>query len=118
MDDLFFGSRAKRNHQQAHALARLLGQQGQAIAHRYLGHAYEIGIGVKHWGHILALDIYAVSACRYDTVSEVRYGMSARWIGTRVFHEIVVIKLRGPRLFRYSILAIHTEERTGLCRAN
>jgi hypothetical protein len=30
-----------------------------------------------------------------------RYKMSARWIGTRLFHEIVVIKLRGPRLFKY-----------------
>lgn len=30
-----------------------------------------------------------------------RYGMSARWIGTRLFHEIVVIKLKGPRVFRY-----------------
>jgi len=30
-----------------------------------------------------------------------RYNMSARWIGTRLFHEIVVIKLKGPRFFRY-----------------
>jgi len=32
-----------------------------------------------------------------------RYGFSARWIGTRLFHKIVVIKLRGPRLFKYLI---------------
>jgi hypothetical protein len=30
-----------------------------------------------------------------------RYGMSARWIGTRLFNQIVVIKLRGPRMFQY-----------------
>ena len=32
-----------------------------------------------------------------------RYRMSARWVGTRLFHEIVVIKLKGPRVFRYLI---------------
>lgn len=30
-----------------------------------------------------------------------RYRMSARWIGTRLFGQIVVIKLKGPRLFKY-----------------
>jgi len=30
-----------------------------------------------------------------------RYGLSARWIGTRLFHEIVVIKIKGPHLFKY-----------------
>lgn len=32
-----------------------------------------------------------------------RYKMSARWIGTRAFHEVVVIKLKGPRLIRYLV---------------
>jgi hypothetical protein len=30
-----------------------------------------------------------------------RYRMSARWIGTRPLHPIVVIKLKGPRAFKY-----------------
>jgi hypothetical protein len=30
-----------------------------------------------------------------------RYGMSSLWICTRPLHTIVVIKLRGPRMFRY-----------------
>lgn len=30
-----------------------------------------------------------------------RFRMSARWIGTRPFHQVVIIKLKGPRFFRY-----------------
>jgi hypothetical protein len=30
-----------------------------------------------------------------------RYGMSARWICTRFFSEIVVVKLREPRVFQH-----------------
>jgi len=30
-----------------------------------------------------------------------RYGFSARWVGPRFFAEIVVIELKGPRMFKY-----------------
>jgi TPR repeat protein len=47
MDELFFGPRAKRNYQRAFALANLLCGNQEAIAYRYLAHAYDCGIGVK-----------------------------------------------------------------------